>query len=355
MRQASNNEDEFNESGEDQEQVINAEASIIDETSSEDAKKYQAGNNPFTANQVNTKSYAKSNTKIADDLLNTPIEEPRIIPPPPPPPPTMDAPKVEKPFNPELKDLDAKEKNTAAARAADMAIQMYVWLHQLGNKALQISNRKLDKLQQQGLVDLSVPVNYNGAQMTIYQLIGMYNQANEGVLEVSEEFKAKVKPLLIQIFEKKGVGLTPEQELVFIVAQDMTTKAAIVYVVMQQKKDMINAVKDNTAAFRDYVKNGGNATPPPPPPSSSVNHDDLRREETSESAYHEQVIYESPIQQHSSGVPGEINAQGFVTNAINPDNVPVQPTDERMVRKQRNRNNSAGESKSKTRRKNKLV
>lgn len=328
MNHARNNDQEFNESGENFDEVINASAEEIKEPAPV-KEESRASFNPYTSDPLNDKSYTQP-PPIAPELANSPIEEPVNIPPPPPPPPQEPNAPPPPPFNPEMKGLSDKDKNTAATRAADMAIQMYEWLHELGNKAIQVSESKLDKLQKQALIDLRAPININGAQMTLYEFVNAFNGQMSQSFVVSEEFKTQVRPLLIEIFEKRGVGMTTEQQLVFVVCKDLASKLAVAYVMIQQRKDLIKELQANTAAYKDYLKrNGPNAnfnqpsasTPPPPPPHAEPHQAPVYDAPVAPIHFNAVNENDSVIPGPEDGIPGEINANSFVDKTINPDNV----------------------------------
>lgn len=331
-------ETELNESGEAETEIVNATAEEIKEQkATPPAEEERVPFNPYTSEAINDKSYTQP-PPVDPNLVNSPIEEPVNIPPPPPPPPSEPNAPPPPPFNPELKGLSDKDKNTAATRAADMAIQMYEWLHDLGNKAVQVSESKLNKLEMQGLIDLRAPININGEQMTLYQFVNNFNTQMNQSFVVSEEFKKQVRPLLIEIFEKRGVGMTTEQQLVFIVCKDLAGKLTVAYVMIQQRKDLLKGLAENTAAWKAYVKAGGptnhNAPPPPPPPPPPAQ----------EPTYNGEVFNEEPftppppppppapmfnninvndvvIPEPEEGVPGELNANSYVEKTINPGRV----------------------------------
>lgn len=218
---------------------------------------------------VNEKSYTNASVNVQGIDLNSPIPEPRFTPPPiqtkSPTPPRESKP-IE-PVNPDLTTLSKKETKAAAEHAADMAINVYEWIHQLGNSALQVSDRKLTKLQAEGQLNLNVMIQYDmGKTVTAGEFISEYNQQVSNMLVVSDEFKEEVKPLLVEIFTKRGIGLTVEQRLGFIVAKDLGTKLVMF---MQQKAVMNNMlnhmIETTTAANAQLAANVRQQTPTPTP------------------------------------------------------------------------------------------
>ncbi len=256
MKTGRNSQEEFDASGEAHD-VVNAEA--VDMTPPKQPEKQYTSFNPLTSEPVNEKSYAKPNAKISEQEANTPIPEPVFMPPPinagtqgaaggapkPPPPPV----------NPAMAELDEKNKSNAAKHAAQMCMQTYEWLHDVANKQLPISKRKIQKLERDGKINLGVPMPMpNGQQITVGQYIQLYNSQQEEVFIVSQKFKDDVIPLLEEIFKKKGIGMTPEQQLMYLVGQDLVVKAAIAMDLVKIKRQSLKLLEEMTIAYKKGVR-----------------------------------------------------------------------------------------------------
>ena len=112
---------------------------------------------------VNEKAYTTPNVNTSNVNLNAPIEEPSFTPPPidtkrnfkqdqkPPKP---------EPVNPEMKNLGKKDTEMAASHMAKLILQGYEWMHDLGNKGLKVSEKKLNKLQADGEINLNAMIDY---------------------------------------------------------------------------------------------------------------------------------------------------------------------------------------------------
>jgi hypothetical protein len=211
---------------------------------------------------VNEKRYSQPNISATAEELNRPIEEPRFTPPP------IEKPKVDRedfkkrePFNPELKDIPKKDKEMAASAMATIVLQGYEWLHDLGNKALTISEKKLAKLQEAGEINLNVMIDYDyGKQMRSGDFFKEYNAQVGNSLKVSDEFKEEVKPVLERVLAKRGVGMTDEQLLMFMFGKDIAAKSLMFFQQKQQQNYMIQSIREATVG--QFVQQA----PPPPPP-----------------------------------------------------------------------------------------
>ena len=231
--------------------------------------------NPLTEEAVNEKSYAKPNIKITPLEANQPIPEPTMVAPP-----QSTAPKdgaaagptaPPKPINPKMQELNPKEKTNAAKTAAAMAINGYEALHLLGNHVVKISDNKLKKLARKNLIDLRMPIRVGDNQIvTLQEYVEAYNEQTGDVFTVTTEFKEEVTPVLERVLEKKGIGATDEQMLIYLVSKDLVVKGVQCVALLKQKKDALNQLVDLTEAYRANTAAHGRptqqahqATPPP--------------------------------------------------------------------------------------------
>lgn len=223
---------------------------------------------------VNEKSYSRPNVS-AGERLNTPIPEPTFTPPPVDfsKPPTTEKPKQE-PINPEMAELGKKDKEMASEVLAGMILDGYGMLHMLANKGLMVSEKKLVKMQQEGEINLGVEIQYEyGKYIRAGEFFEQYNKQAETTLSVSEEFKEEVTPVLKKVLEKRGLGLTPEQQLGYMFAKDVAGKAFIFMSMKSQLNQMIDVIKDATSANPMSKANAPQSTntnreePPAPQPN----------------------------------------------------------------------------------------
>ena len=164
------------------------------------------------------------------------------------------------PFNPMMNDVSDGDKKMGAQHMAKLLVDGYEQLHVFGNKALQVPERKIRKLEKEGLIDLSIPIPYEyGKTITAGEFLQDYNEQNKDALTVSKEFKKEVTPVLTRVLEKRGAGLTDEQYLGFLVGKDLVVKLVIVAQLRSTMNDMINVIKDYTEATR-----AGNGAPSQP-------------------------------------------------------------------------------------------
>lgn len=232
----------------------------------EERKNYEdAQFNPLDE-AVNEKTYSRPNVNTSDTDFTKPIEEPRYAPPP------MERKKLydddpkkkeREPVNPELRDLPKKDKELAASQMAKMILQGYSWMHDLANKGLLISEKKLSKLQEEGEINLQAMIDYEfGKKIRAGEFFQEWNgqiMKDGGVLQVTDEFKEEVTPVLERVLAKRGIGMTDEQLLMFMFGKDIAAKGLIFFQMKTQMNYMIQSIKDATTG--QFAP-----TPSPPPP-----------------------------------------------------------------------------------------
>jgi len=215
---------------------------------------------------VNDKPYASAGINVTEDEMKKPIDEPRFAPPPlrkPTPQGTENkdskgsgssATKKE-PFNKDFSNLSKKETEMSAEHSAKMALTGYEWLHTMANNYIQISEKKLTRLQADGEINLNAMIQYDyGKEMRAGDFFKQYNQQVSQIFVVSDEFKEEFVPLLTKILAKRGIGMTDEQRLGFLLGQDLATKIMLGLQIKKGQKDMIETIKENTAAMVNLQK-----------------------------------------------------------------------------------------------------
>jgi hypothetical protein len=163
-------------------------------------------------------------------------------------------------FNPAMNEMGSAEKKVGAEQLAKIIVDSYEQLKLLSNRLLQISPKKIRKLQAEGELDLSVQIPYDyGTTISAGELIETLNEQNKDVITVSKEFRKEVLPPLTRILEKRGAGLTDEQVVLFAFAKDAGVTGFQIYQGTTAINQLIETMKERTAA----AKEGGYVTPPP--------------------------------------------------------------------------------------------
>ena len=218
---------------------------------------------------VNQKSYTRPNVGVADA---TPIEEPVITPP------TFE--QLESGFqasmnenevpvddrtvwgqseeptsaNPYVENLDKKDQRTASSAMVDAVLDGYSQLNSFANKLIQFDIKKVQKSINNGEIDPNLLIPVSGTPMTPIEYMMEYNEQTKNVISVSDEFKDKVKPVMLRVFMKRNIGMTDEQLLGYYFGVDMFTKGAMIFGLMGQNKELLSSLKEMSAGFTQPPK-----------------------------------------------------------------------------------------------------
>lgn len=216
------------------------------------------------------KDYTRPNVKINPKDFEGDIPEPSLTPPP-----MMGASlneeekkkKVEpkEPINKEYNQMSSKDKNDASERLVDMCITGYKALNMFVDTKIQFDEKKLNKMAMEGEIDMSmeVPVSPSDS-ITLQEFVREYNDQSKGTISVSKEFEEEIRPPLKRIFSKRGIGMTDEQYVGYVLIKDIIAKGFIVKQSMSVKKEYLEMFKEQTALLRQGATMP-QRTPPPQP------------------------------------------------------------------------------------------
>ncbi len=138
--------------------------------------------------------------------------------------------------------LNPLEQKESAERAVEGAISLYEQGWSWGRMAVKVSENDLAKRHRENKLDmhgmfLPPHADPRGRGQTIKEFFEDYNKQVDSRLIVTEEFKNKVRPPAIRIFQKFGIGLSDEKYLAGIVIQDIIEKGSMIY----QLKTVVNS------------------------------------------------------------------------------------------------------------------
>jgi hypothetical protein len=171
------------------------------------------------------------------------------------------------PINPSMEDMEEAERKESAKFVAKLVLDGYEMLNQLANNLVTVSEDKLKRQQMDGEIDLTLQVPYDmaGNTISVGEFVQEYNSQAGDTFKVDPEFRKDVEPVMIRVFEKRGIGLTDEQYLMVAFGKDIAIKAITGFQMKRTINGFINAVKEQT----EVIRQGGvpmDPTPPPPDP-----------------------------------------------------------------------------------------
>jgi hypothetical protein len=179
-----------------------------------------------------------------------------------------------KPFNEAYSELDGKEKTMGAEMMAEMTLDIYEKGCGFLGKLPEISESKLDQLIAEGEIDPDIQLPTESGNIGVKDFAVEYNSSIKDSFEVSEDFKNNVRPPLIRVFKKRGIGMTDEQLLAYYFVTDLGTKTAQALMLRKTSKNILDSLKENTMAIRESQRPTAKApTPTAPAPQKEESID----------------------------------------------------------------------------------
>lgn len=157
----------------------------------------------------------------------------------------------ERPFNESYSELDGKEKTMGAEMMAEMTLDLYEKGCGFLGKLPEINESKLDGLIAEGEIDPSIQIPTESGNLSVKDFAQEYNASIKDAFEVSDEFKEKVKPPLVRVFKKRGIGMTDEQLLGYYFITDLGAKTAQAIMLRKTANNILDSLKENTQAMRE--------------------------------------------------------------------------------------------------------
>lgn len=162
------------------------------------------------------------------------------------------------PANPDMIGATSEEKEQGAVALAQVVLTTWEQLYAGLNTQFKISEKTVSRLQAKGEIDPQVRVPYKMGDATLAQVIIDYNNDAANLLVVEDEFKESVMPLLTSEFQKAGHGMSPRQQLGYLMVTKLVADGIKVYQFMGLKKDYLRFAREATGLSK-------RPTPPPPP------------------------------------------------------------------------------------------
>jgi hypothetical protein len=169
-------------------------------------------------------------------------------------------------INPAYNELEEREKTLASEQLVDTLLDGFDTLHQLPIRYAKVSEDKLRDLVMKGEIDQRalIPISAN-EQVPIDVFFHQFNDQVEDALAPDPAFRKKVRKPLVNIFKKKGWGMTDEQFVMVATAQYVFTKGLMFKALKDNGKEIINMLRADMDRRREESQMAN--TPPPPPPT----------------------------------------------------------------------------------------
>lgn len=226
------------------------ERAIIAETS-EAAPKVYKGQGPLDSPVIERDYNNGSQIYSSDVTLDEPVDDYR---PPSTPSPTANRPLIDKkeekyqaelgkndtqryaqenlgekpagtaPDNPAVSTMGAKERKENLAMTVDNVIMGYEKLKFFLGNIFTIGEKTIIKRQTEGKAPAGWAILHDKGSNQTLTLIDFINKTNDFIhkaCKVSEDFKTSIRPMLAAEFDKRGWIVSPQQNILFMVGQDL--------------------------------------------------------------------------------------------------------------------------------------
>lgn len=270
--------------------------------------------NPLMDN-VNEKPYSVSSVSVGQDQLNQPIAEPTYQPqnlgsrqnpysiikdggvsngsgggsssaqatPPP--------------INPSLNNIPESDRKEGAKYVAKVIMDVYKQAHVWINATLPFNEKKLQKLEAEGHIDLNMPIpDGQGNTITPALYVQEFNEQVKDAIQVDPKWEKETTPVLEKVLAKRGAAMTDEQMLLFMFGKDIGVKAFQVIGIKNQQSQLIELLSElkkqggastsgpiktkksdaktqNDQTTSPYAHAPEKPTPPPPPRNVKADSD----------------------------------------------------------------------------------
>jgi len=179
--------------------------------------------------------------------------------------------------NPYTENLDKKDQKKASEALVEAVLDGYTQLNGFATKLIQFNPNKVQKMMTDGEIDSGLRIPIQGQTIGVLDYIEEYNKQTEGVISVSDEFKDKVRPVMIRVFQKRNIGMTDEQLLAYYFGLDIIQKGAMVYQLRGQNAQLLSQLRDMSTSYT------------PPPPQKEQPREEAPRQEPQQTSQREYV------------------------------------------------------------------
>lgn len=150
------------------------------------------------------------------------------------------------PFNSEFSEMPDAEKEASAAQMVETVLYGYCQLKMAIASFIRISPRRIKKMHEAGEIDKfeRVRLNPNSPEtITLEEFVALFNDTLDKRYETTEDWKNAMRPLLLELFKRKGVGLTLEQQIGLLLIVDLVQLAKSTAVSIGERRDFIETLK----------------------------------------------------------------------------------------------------------------
>ncbi len=166
------------------------------------------------------------------------------------------------PYNPDMKDATKREQEQGAEQLAEVIFMTMGQLYQGVNKFVMIPEKKVERLQREGKIDVRVNVPYKTGVAPISTVFSDHNSKAKNLITVDDDWKQAVKPALVEELQKAGHGLSNRQFLIYMFSTKLASDGYKVAQFYALQKDYLKFAQEQTAMQRFGTSTRPAAQPP---------------------------------------------------------------------------------------------
>lgn len=162
------------------------------------------------------------------------------------------------PVNSEWSNMSPQEQLIAAEAAADMMIGVYDKLHYFGREYIKVDEEELIELHNDDKIDMNAAVMENDEdpdkEISIKEFWQDFNKQVDDRFIVTDTFKQKIRPPLVRLCNKHGLGASDMMQVAFYAGEDAATKIAMLVGFKKTVNKMNDHFMKNHAKFKKAVE-----------------------------------------------------------------------------------------------------
>jgi hypothetical protein len=153
--------------------------------------------------------------------------------------------------------LTEQEQELAAAQAADMGLGIYDKAHYFGRMFIKVDDEEIVEMHNDDKIDMNAPTVENDEnpddEVTIRDFWKDFNKQVDGRFIVTDKFKADVRPAMIRMCKKYGIGASDGMFLIYKFGEDALTKIAMLAGFKKTVRKMNEHFEKQHAKFKAAV------------------------------------------------------------------------------------------------------
>jgi hypothetical protein len=128
----------------------------------------------------------------------------------------------------------------------DTVLDGYERLTSLGNNLVQVKESKIKKMYAEGEINpgIQIPIDGAGNTVSVEEFVQEFNSQTSEAIKTTPEFKETVRPAMVRVFEKRGIGMTDEQFLLYHFGVDLATKSITIFALRRQMSSIFDMLRE---------------------------------------------------------------------------------------------------------------